>query len=191
MALQNNLPKALNKFKSWAFKRYADNTDRFLLDTAAIGWILASFSNMTSVFFNKKIDKDRRKYMATQELVDGFTNVALFYGITFTMMNGARALVRKGKIGSKGLNEEGKNLLMGGAGTLASLMGAVVTNNIITPIVRNKCATFVQKKFSSNQSTANMPVYKPTSSIPYTAQKNPMSINSYMAFTKSGGNLKI
>ena len=44
-----------NSFKAAVFKRYANNTDRFLLDTAAIGWILASFSNMTSVFFNKKI----------------------------------------------------------------------------------------------------------------------------------------
>ncbi len=192
MALQTSLSKIFNNLKSGVFTRYADNTDKFLLDTAAIGWMLASLSNMTGVFFNKKVDKKERRYLAAQEIADGVTNVALFYGITYSLIKGARGLVDKGIIGSKALDEKGTMMLKNGVGTIASLFGAVFTNNLITPVVRNKFATFVQKKTGKNDVYAQSPIVKP-SSIPYTPiqQKTPISIQSYMAFTKNGGNMRI
>ena len=181
MALPNKLADIANNFKSWTFTRYANNTDKFLTDTAAIGWGLASAANTCGVIFNKKIDKKEKRYLIPQELADGVTNVGLFYLLTYSLIKGARKLVDTGfiKFVDK-LSNADKIKAKNGVATVASLIGAVVSSNIITPIVRNNYASHMQKKYLKAVAEKKTVGY----SLPMFKDK-PISMNTYMAFTRS------
>ncbi|MBE7706658.1 MAG: hypothetical protein E7Z91_05400 [Cyanobacteria bacterium SIG30] len=189
MSLQNSLSKFANNLKTGIFNRYANNTDKFLLDTAAIGWGLAAAANIVGVTFNKKIDPKEKKYLIPQELADGVTNVGLFYVLTHSMIKGARKLVDKGIIDfDKSLPQKDIIKARHGVAAVASLLGAVVSSNIITPIVRNNYASYMQKRYlkavAENKTVGyTLPMFKDS-------YKNPITMNSFLAFTNRG-NLKI
>jgi hypothetical protein len=151
MAATNAFTKIANTFKSAVFQRYADHTDKFLTDTAAIGWFLASAANMCGVMFNKKIDPKDKKYLIPQEMADGITNVGLFYLLTNSLIKGSKKAFEKGVDSGfiKGIvkNTDAFNTVKSGVGVAASLIGAVFCSNVLTPLVRNNYAASMQKKY--------------------------------------------
>jgi len=101
------------------------------------------------------------------------------------------------------LTQEAKNLykssLKGGAGVMGAFAGAVIGCGILTPIIRDVSAYFVQKQMEKkNPELKNVP-YKPyfdpahlkvTHSAMYkNTPKQPLNMNTYMTFTK--GSMKI
>ena len=84
------------------------------------------------------------------------------------------------------------------AGVLGAFTGAVVGCAILTPIIRDVSAYFVQKRMEKNNPEMADKPYKPyfepsrIESVRYgklpeaTAKRQPLSMKSYMAFTNSG-----
>jgi len=105
------------------------------------------------------------------------------------MIKGARKLVDKGIIDfDKSLPQKDIIKARHGVAAVASLLGAVVSSNIITPIVRNNYASYMQKRYlkavAENKTVGyTLPMFKDS-------YKNPITMNSFLAFTNRG-NLKI
>lgn len=81
--------------------------------------------------------------------------------------------------------------LKGGAGVLGAFIGAVVGCSVLTPIIRDVSAYFVQKKMEKNNPELQTKQYRPYFD-PIHIRKNakhkyqPLSMKSYMAFTNKG-----
>ncbi len=192
MAATNAFTKMANSFKSAIFQRYADNTDKFLTDTAAIGWLLASLANMCGAMFNKKIDPKDKKYLIPQEMADGITNVGLFYLLTNTMIKGSKKVFEKGIDSGfiQGItkNSEDFKTVKGGIGVVASLAGAVFCSNVLTPLVRNAYAANRQKKYLEAMAKSRTVGYSLPMFRDLNVQKNPARLtrmNKITAFMKN------
>lgn len=89
-----------------------------------------------------------------------------------------------------------KNTNVDAAGILGAFVGAVVGSAILTPIIRDVSAYFVQKHMEKNSPELKEKPYKPyfeptrIESVRYGSRKQPLSMKNYMAFTNSG-NLKV
>lgn len=177
MAITNTFTKMMNSFKSAVFQRYADNTDKFLTDTAAIGWFLASAANMCGAMFNKKISPKDKKYLIPQEMADGITNVGLFYLLTNSLIKGSKKLFEKGVDSGfiKGVVKDSADFktIKGGVGVVASLIGAVFSSNVLTPLVRNSYAANRQKKYLEAMAKSRTVGYSLPMFRDLNEQKNP------------------
>ncbi len=93
-----------------------------------------------------------------------------------------------------------KNTFKSGFGVMGAFIGAVVGCAVLTPIIRDVSAYFVQKRMEKNNPEMKDKPYKPyfeptrIESVRYgnidaKAKKQPLSMKSYMAFTN--GSMKI
>ena len=93
-----------------------------------------------------------------------------------------------------------KNTFKSGFGVMGAFIGAIVGCAVLTPIIRDVSAYFVQKRMEKNNPEMKNKPYKPyfeptrIESVRYgnidaKAKKQPLSMKSYMAFTN--GNMKI
>ena len=174
--------------------KFANDNANFLFITAAVGWFLASAAQTFGIVTNKKIDKDDKKFLIPQEIFDGAVNIGLYALITTPLINGTEKLINNDVITFKNIKKDSIEFdrLRGGAKVLASLVGAVVSCNVLTPLVRNKLGSIAQRKELKQKVQMQQPSYDPYYQPFF--QKNtlrtPLKMNDYITFTKQRG-LKI
>lgn len=82
------------------------------------------------------------------------------------------------------------------AGVLGAFVGAIVGCAVLTPVIRDVSAYFVQKKMEKKNPELKDKPYKPyfeptrIESVRYGNKKQPLSMKNYMNFTNSG-NMKV
>ena len=173
---------------------FANDNAKFLFLTAALGWFLASAAQTFGIITNRKIDKDDKKFLIPQEIGDGAVNIGLYALITAPLMNITEKIMDSNVISVKNLSKNTPEFesIKGGAKVIASFIGAVLSCNIITPLVRNKLGTIAKKRTLQQKINVNDYKYDPYYQPFF--QKNldraPMKMSNYVAFTKSHG-LKI
>ena len=102
-------------------------------------------------------------------------------------------LLKDGEVTDKA-KELFKSQTKAGASVLGAFAGAVVGCSIVTPIIRDVSAYFVQKRMEKNNPNMQEKPYRPYfdpshTKVGYNGQKQPLSMKNYMAFTN--GNMKI
>ena len=173
---------------------FAHDNAKFLFLSAASGWFLASAAQTFGIIANKKIDKEDKKFLIPQEIGDGAANIGLYALITAPLMRATEKLIDNGTIAFKNIKKDTPEFdrLKGGARVIASIAGAIVSSNILTPIVRNKLGNIAQRKALHQKVKTTQPQYDPYYQPLF--QKNygkiPLEMNSYITFTRSRG-LKI
>ncbi len=172
MSLLSTITRKFNTFKTNTYNTYSANPATMLLVTGTLGWALSAAGQIAAVLFNDKISLKEKAFLIPQELGDATINILSFYLLTRTATNIAENMARQGKITtpkikdflkSKGLlgKKMGKEVLdidsfppdmkkavedlRKDAGVVAGIAGAIVSTNIITPILRNKYAAHCQK----------------------------------------------
>lgn len=182
MGLKEKAAEMTGKF----LKSCVENNGMFLFATAAAGWALASTAQTIGLITNKNIGKEEKKFLVPQEIMDGTFNIASYAAVTLPLM-GAASAISKGKFPN---NEKAVE----GAKTLAAIAGGIISSNIITPILRNKSSVFIKKKMEEKNLTPPPPSVYDGKTYPNFRAKQPMSMQSYINFTKSmpmSGSLRI
>ncbi len=106
-------------------------------------------------------------------------------------------LFKDGKLTQNAL-EEYKGTIKGCASVAGAFIGVIVGYGILSPIIRDVSAYFVQKHMEKKNPKYKEAPYRPYFDpghfkIGYASKKQPLNLNNYMAFTraKSVGNMKI
>ncbi len=143
------------------------NNGRFLFVTAAIGSALSSAAQTMSLIADKNISKEDKKFLVPQEIFDGAFNILACAAISIPMM-----IFAKKWAGNKFPDNE---KAIGGAGVIAAIAGGVISNSIVTPILRNKCSVMMKEHFeernknkldiTSNSYNQNFSVNNPYASV--------------------------
>lgn len=170
---------------------FANDNAKFLFISAAAGWFLASSAQTFGIVANKKIDKEDKKFLIPQEIADGTANIGLYALFTAPLMRLTEKMIDNGKIAFKNV-EKGSvefDKLKGGARVIASITGAIISSNVLTPLVRNKLGTIAQRKALHQKIKVTEPTYDPYYQPLF--QKNygkiPLKMSSYMNFTRNHG----
>ena len=166
----------------------------FLFATAAIGWFLASAAQVSGIALNTKIDKNDKKFLIPQEIGDGAANIGLYALVTTPLIWLSEKLVDNGTVSFKNIEKNTPKFeqLKGGIKVLASFVGAVVSCNIITPIIRNKLASMAQRKSIKQKVSIVEPNYDPCYQPFFRKNfdKTQLNMKNYITFTRGNG-LKI
>lgn len=172
--------------------KFASDNAKFLFLSAAAGWILASAAQTLGIAASQKIDKEDKKFLIPQELADGAANIGLYALFTVPLMMLTEYVVGSGKFikfkGAAPNSPELKNIT-DGAKVIASFVGAVVSSNVLTPIVRNKLGTIAQRKALRQKVQINDPSYDPYYQPFFQKSygKIPLKMNNYITFTRNQG----
>lgn len=112
------------------------------------------------------------------------------------IQNSMKELFYEGGDVAKGLTEQAKQAYkdnsIAAAGVLGAFFGAVVGCAILTPIIRDISAYFVQKHMEKKNPDLKEKPYKPyfeptrIESVRYGNKRQPMTMKNYMLFTNSG-----
>lgn len=209
MALLSNM---FSNFKTALYKNYGENPGKMLVHTGVLGWILSSLAQVSAVVFNDKISVEQKSFLIPQEIADAGVNILSFYLITSSFKGVASKLVSTGKLTTKPIKDilektkDFKNIgnisfniekdlknfqdikseyrsFKNGVDVIASVVGSVISCNIVTPIVRNQYAAKKQK-----QAIAKMKAMEPK-----TVSPKGISIEDYQKLSamKYSGSLKI
>ncbi len=171
---------------------FANDNAKFLFITAAIGWFLASAAQTFGIIVNKDIDKKDKKFLIPQEILDGAVNIGLYALITAPLIKNTEKLIDKGIISFTNVQKNTPKFdnIKGGARVLASFAGAVLSCNIITPIIRNKLGGIathrkeMYQKINMDEFKYN-PYYQPF--FKKNIDKQPLNISNYVSFSKNHG----
>ena len=164
------------------------NRANFLKNIAVAGWALSSLAQTVALIFNNKIPSKEKKFLIPQEIIDGITNITLFWFITSKATNLGKKLVLTKKILPKSISEIMNNFkqpkgsldemkkafishakqfgtaanvktadnAIEGMGVLTGIIGAILSNNICTPLIRNKFAANIQKREIAKGNLSNL-----------------------------------
>lgn len=179
-------PQWFENFKVNFFKRYGTQPGKMLIHTGIIGWVMSSLAQISAIIINDKIPKEQKMFMIPQEFADALINIASFYAVTRSMTGVANKAVKCGKLLPKSIKDYiiksnlGKNLgkynldigkhlrlprnikdeyleFKNGIDVTATLIGSIVSCNIITPILRNIYASHRQKHNIAKMNTPKDP----------------------------------
>ena len=161
--------------KVWLFKNYGTDPGKMLIHTGVAGWILSSAAQIIAIMTNDKVSKEQKMFMIPQEFADATVNIISFIAITQSVKYLSSKLVSCGKLLPKKvfdfLKNEGYGKAIGkfsfdigkhvkmpkdikadynafkdGIDVIGTIAGSVVSCNIVTPILRNKYASYRQKE---------------------------------------------
>ncbi|HCB10663.1 MAG TPA: hypothetical protein DEO94_00590 [Cyanobacteria bacterium UBA11991] len=209
-------PAWFENLKVSLFNHYGKAPAKMLIHTGVIGWIMSSAAQIFAIAINDKIPKKEKMFMIPQEAADAMINILSFYTITQGVTSLMAKAVKCGKITPKIIKELGFGKKLGqfsfnmpkslpknvktdfasfqnGMGVLATLVGSIISCNIVTPILRNMYA-------SHKQQTQLAKMQKGTTQVsvnPYPAQKttvdkkNPYAQMPAMQAFINHGSLKI
>ena len=158
-----------SNFKSSLYKNYGENPGKMLVHTGVLGWILSSLAQVSAVVFNDKISAEQKSFLIPQEIADAGINILSFYLITSSFKNIASKLVSTGKLTTKTIKNglknnvdqigklsfdigklenvpEGYKSFKNGVDVFASIIGSIISCNIVTPVLRNEYAAKKQKQ---------------------------------------------
>ena len=162
-------PSVLKPINDWIAKNYSVSPGKMLIHTGVVGWILSSAAQVFAIGINDKISGKQKAFLIPQEIADAAVNIISFYAITQSCKSLASTLVKTGKLipGVVAKELKAKNLLnkrgsldfnvfkdadlseeamkklksfSAGVDFSAATLGAIVSCNIVTPIVRNHIA---------------------------------------------------
>lgn len=158
----------------------------------------------------KNCAQDAVKRMSTQEIEKnalnmvtkkiksaekGFLSTGLFKKSNEYVSSMKQVLVENGKPTTEAINLY-KDNLKAGAGVLGAFIGAVVGCSILTPIIRDVSAYFVQKRMENKNPLLQDKPYRPYFDPSHiklgqykNAPKQPLNMKNYMAFTS--GTMKV
>lgn len=194
-----NITSMFKSFSNFVAKHYGDNPGKMLIHTGVIGWILSSAAQVVAIMINDKISKKDKLYMIPQEIADAGVNIVSFYLVTQSFKSLGSKLVNMGKllpksvrtflvnnkipnVGKKGFDVLTHGKLKGdlvqkftdfrdGIDVITTNLGAILSCNIITPLVRNEIAANRQqnslskiekdKAVNTNNPVAQVEVKKP------------------------------
>lgn len=198
------------------YKAYGGSMGKMLIHTGVIGWILSSAAQIFAIAINDKIPKEQKMFMIPQEFADACVNILSFYAVTQTFSKVGKKLVSTGKwlpenvkkhLIKKGFGQKLGNLNTNlekiidtmpsriktsygrfehGMDVGATTIGAVISCNLITPLLRNLYASKRQQTqiAKMNDKKDNQPIQKLNNPIP---RNNIRTYNPY----QNGGSLKI
>ena len=190
-----NSPDSLfSKLKTYLYKNYGENPGKMLVHTGVFGWILSSMAQVGAICVNDKIPKEQKSFLIPQEIADAGINILSFYLLTTSCKNLATKLVSCGKLKSKTIKDflKSQNLndkvgkldfniekldnynsikkeyksFKNGVDVLASVVGSIISCNIVTPILRNKYASMRQKQLNSKMNVNNEQVKSNNTTFP-------------------------
>ncbi|MBO6086845.1 hypothetical protein J6P92_00670 [bacterium] len=207
-----SLGSLFSNFKSTMYKNYGEHPGKMLVHTGVLGWILSSLAQVSAVFFNDKISAKEKSFLIPQEIADAGFNIVSFYLITSSFKQIASKLVSTGKLTTKPiksfLTKNGYNKNIGkvdfnieklsdfkdikseyrpfknGVDVIASIIGSIISCNIVTPLLRNNYASKQQKKALAKMNYQQKQLQAPRG----------ISINDYQkmsAMKYSNGSLKV
>lgn len=161
----------------WVCETFEKDTSKMLIVTGALGWALSSLAQAAAIVVNPKVSVEKKSFLLPQELMDGFINVLSFLGITLFAKKYIQKLVSTGKIAPKSVREflnKNKSLYHDKIGkldfnvgdvlvdkklqssyesyknfvtTMGTLGASILACNVVTPVIRNKTASRVQKNY--------------------------------------------
>lgn len=186
-----SLGNLFSNFKTAMYKNYGENPGKMLVHTGVLGWILSSLAQVTAIVVNDKISAKEKSFLIPQEIADAVINIVSFYAITSSFKRIASKLVTTGKLTTKPIKEflikEGVNKpefigkrnfniekmasfedikgeyrpFKNGVDVIASVVGSIISCNIVTPVLRNQYAAKEQKKALAKMNNKNSQLEAP------------------------------
>ncbi len=187
-----NLSSFFESFKLHVAKHYGKNPGKMLIHTGVIGWIMSSAAQIAAIIINDKIPKEQKMFMIPQEFADAAINILSFLAVTNTCKAVSNKLVKTGKWAPKNIHaflkenklshNIGKNYFnvlevlskkkpslvadyeafSNGVNVTSTILGSVLSCNILTPVLRNVYASKRQKdqiaRMNDSSSTNNNPL---------------------------------
>lgn len=186
-------PSLLKKALDFIADQSVNNTANVLIMASSLGWLASSLAQVVGILFNKNYTKEEKSFMIPQELADAAVNIGMFLLVTKSLKGLATKMVETGKLTpksiSKFLEEKGLSAMRGnfdfnltavegfsahqgtydafktGAEATASIVGGIISSNIITPILRNKIASKrkdgMMKKLNTGEKVVEQKVEQP------------------------------
>lgn len=146
----------------------------FVKYTSAICNGFAFSAQSVAFSLNKEIPEKQRKFMVAQEVAEGVISTSILLMLASGFKAFGEKLVEKAKILPSTLPQELrnpesiKNILTQNTqyteivkkcktsvGLATSILGVIAAFNVVTPILRNKIASYFQKKMQGNTETSN------------------------------------
>lgn len=187
------MAKPFQKVLKWVADKFSDNPANMLIITGCIGWALSSAAQIGAILFNPKITDEKKSFLVPQEIGDAIVNIGTFLLITQTAKKCAAKLFSTGKFApfkvreflnkSPYKNEVGKldfnlddvikdkdlkstyNSFKSYGTTVATVGAGILSTNIITPLLRNKMASGIQKNYiAARQENVPQVKYQPINS---------------------------
>ncbi|MBQ3819784.1 hypothetical protein II810_04980 [bacterium] len=171
-----NLSSLFSNFKTTLYRNYGENPGKMLVHTGVLGWILSSLAQVSAIVLNDKISTEQKSFLIPQEIADAGINIISFYLITSSFKRIASKLVSTGKLTTVPIKEFLKKVglknkdhignfkfniedlpnfddikseyrpFKNGVDVAASVVGSVISCNIVTPILRNQYAAKKQQE---------------------------------------------
>ena len=202
--------------KKAIYNAYHENTAKMLIWTGVTGYVLSSAAQLGAILFNNKLDDKTKSFLLPQECMDAGANILTFLSITTLTKSLVTKLHDSGKWLPKSVREyvEKKPEIVKKIGkidfkiadylpkdsellkafkackaknaTYATIGAGIVASSIITPLLRNRTASKVQKNYIAYTKNKENSVteIKPESKITKNTGNN-MNMYSY------SGNMKI
>lgn len=163
------------------YTKYSGNMGKMLVHTGVIGWILSSAAQIAAIIVNDKIPKEQKMFLIPQEAADACVNILSFYAVTRSFCAIAKRLGKTGrwihpivkdflskknlakKIGTTGFDisklklpdniKSTYNWFSQGLEVGGTTLGAILSCNLITPLIRNLYASKRQKNNIAKMNT--------------------------------------
>lgn len=122
-----------------------NNPAQFLRYTAAGTYTLSTLMQAGGIAKNKSIPEKEKSFLIPQELLNGALQLTTFLTLATSLENWGRKLAQQGKILAKA-GVPNTPRFINGVAVAFSLIGTVLSFNLVTPLLRNPIAYYVQKK---------------------------------------------
>lgn len=103
-----NLGSYVSSFCEYLFKN-SKTVDTSLIIVGAAGWLVSMFAQLTSIKSNKEIPKEKKKYLLTQETIDGGSNTLLYLAFTTAFSKLVKWGVESGRVITPDIDKALKN----------------------------------------------------------------------------------
>ncbi len=134
---------------------YIDNKSRFFINTAAFGYSLGSVGLILGLLINKEVPEKEKRFMIFQEGVEGVLDFGVFLLAGRKFEDWGEKLVKNGNLLPKNLKTIDMKKFTEGTKVASSMLGMLLAFNIISPLIRNKLASTLDKRFQKNEPTLN------------------------------------
>ncbi|MBP3820438.1 hypothetical protein J6G99_02200 [bacterium] len=156
-------------------KKFGKDPGKMLIHTGVIGWGMSAAAQICAIVFNDKLKPEQKMFMIPQEFADAMVNIVSFYVITRGFSTLGATFVRTGRLIPKNISNYIKKIGFGkqigkidfninkhvkmpknikaeyndfkkGIEVSSTIIGSILSCNIITPIVRNLYASKRQEQ---------------------------------------------
>lgn len=137
-----------------------DQPAPFLRYTAAGTYTLSTLVQAAGVAMNPKIPQKEKNFLIPQELINGALQLITFLTLATTLENWGKRLAEKGIIVASNASQNGPTFIKGVA-VLFSIVGTVLAFNVLTPLIRNPVAHYIQKKMGKKATPEQTDMTRP------------------------------